>query len=375
MTRYEYGRLAGWVGILSNALLFLVKLFTGLFTGSISIMADAVNNLSDSATSAITLIAFRLSAKPADEEHPYGHARFEYLSAMVVSCVIVAIGAQFLFSSARKVIAPEPVIFSTPVAALLLVSVGLKLCQQLFYRRLGRRINSQALLANAADSRNDAVTTLAVLAGALVSHFTGAMLDGIMGVLVALFVIWSGISMLREALNPLLGEVPTKELVDAIHTKILGYPSVYGLHDLMVHNYGHDRCFASVHVELPAAQDIMVSHEIVDEIERDFLETMNLHMVIHLDPVKTDDPKVDRLRVLCAEAVSKVDPVLTIHDFRIVDGPHHTNLIFDVTVPPRFKMPDGALRERIGRDITGVDSAYRAVVTLDRSYVSTVRNS
>ncbi|MFP3153246.1 cation diffusion facilitator family transporter [Lachnospiraceae bacterium ZAX-1] len=372
--RYEYGRLAGWVGILSNVLLFLVKLFTGLFTGSISIMADAVNNLSDSATSGITLAAFRLSAMPADEEHPYGHARFEYVSAMIVSCVIIAIGTQFLFSSMRKAISPDPVIFSPLVAILLLISISIKLWQQLFYRTVGTRIDSQALLANSTDSRNDAITTFVVLLGSIIAHFTDLLLDGILGLFVALFVIWSGVSMLREALNPLLGSVPTKELVDTIHRKIRSYPSVYGMHDLMVHNYGHDRCFASVHVELPASQNIMVSHEIIDEIERDFLENMHLHMVIHLDPVITNDPKVDSLRKLCSTAVSKIDPVLTIHDFRIVDGPNRTNLIFDVTVPPRYKVPDSILREQISRNISEYDSSYYTIITLDRSYVSTMKN-
>lgn len=371
--RYKYARFAGFAGIISNVILFFIKLFTGLFTGSIAIMADAVNNLSDSAASVITLAAFRLSAMPADEEHPYGHARYEYASAVIVACVIISIGAQFLFSSVKEIINPSPVLFSPLAAILLIVSIGAKLWQTLFYLRIGKRIDSPALLANAADSRNDVITTLAVLIGSVTAHFTGVMLDGIMGVLVALFVIWSGVSTLRGALNPLLGYVPTKELVDAVRQKILAYPSVYGMHDLMIHNYGHDRCYATVHVELPASQDIMISHEITDEMERDFLENMNIHMVIHLDPVITGDPETDALRLLCAGVVSKVDAVLTIHGFRIVKGSGRTNIFFDVTVPPRHKTPDNILREEISRRISEHDSTYRAVITLDRGYTSSTK--
>jgi cation diffusion facilitator family transporter len=294
---------------------------------------------------------------------------------MVISCVIIVIGAQFLFSSAGKILNPDPVTFSPLVAALLLISIGIKLWQGLFYRAVGRRINSRSLLANAADSRNDVITTVTVLTGAIIAHLTGLILDGILGVVVALFVIWSGVSMLRDALSPLLGDAPNRELVEAISVKIRSYPSVFGLHDLMVHNYGPDRCFASVHVELPAAQDIMVSHEIIDDIERDFLETMHLQMVIHLDPVITDDPKVNALRKLCADAAAKIDPILTMHDFRRVEGQKNTNLIFDVTVPPRYKVSDSVLRERISRNISELDSSYHAVITLDRSYVSSVMNS
>jgi divalent metal cation (Fe/Co/Zn/Cd) transporter len=281
---------------------------------------------------------------------------------------------QLLLSSVRRVINPAPVIFSPLVAVLLAVSIGVKLWQRFFYRAIGLRIDSQALQANATDSRNDVITTSAVLSGAIIAHYTGLVLDGIMGIPVALFVMWSGISTLRDALSPLLGTAPSKELVEAIQHKIRSYPSVFGLHDLMVHNYGPDRCFASVHVELPASQDIMVSHEIIDDIERDFLETMRLQMVIHHDPVITDDPRVNALRELCVSIISKVDPVLTIHDFRIVEGSNHTNFIFDVTVPPRYKVPDNVLSERINRNISDIDSSYHAIITLDRSYTSTTKN-
>ncbi len=243
--------------------------------------------------------------------------------------------------------------------------------QSLFYRSVGRRIASQALLAASADIRNDVISTAAVLLSNLLAHYTGLIaLDGWMGLCVAIFIIWSGISMLREALSTLLGNAPDKALVDEISQKILAYPSVYGMHDLIVHDYGPLRRFASVHVEIPASQDIMLSHEIIDDIERDFMRDMNIQMVIHLDPVITNDPKVELMRSRVAHIAAEIDPALSIHDFRIVEGPSHTNLIFDVTVPPRFPVTDRALRGLFAQKVSGIDRRCFAVVTIDRSYIS-----
>lgn len=369
--RERCGKLAGFAGIVSNLLLFALKLLVGIFSNSISVMADAVNNLSDSASSLITVIGFKLAGRPADEKHPYGHARYEYISGLLISCIILVIGFQFLLSSFRKALNPEPVEFSAAALLALAASVVVKLLQGAFYRRIGAAIGSSTLTAAAADSRNDALTTSAVLVSAAVARFTGLNLDGYTGMLVALFILWSGVGLIRDTLDPLLGLAPDRELVASIQEKILGYETVIGLHDLMVHNYGPGRCFSSVHVEFPAGQDIMLSHDIIDNIERDFAREMNIALVIHLDPVVTDDPALDALKRQVGEIALSIDPVLSIHDFRMVAGPIHTNLIFDVVVPSGFKLEDAALLERFDREIKTVNEAYFCVVNVDRSYIST----
>lgn len=369
--RGQYGRLAGWVGILSNFALFLLKTFIGIMAGSIAITADAVNNLSDSASSVITLVGFRLSGMPADEEHPYGHARFEYISGLVVSFLILALGLQFLITSVQKAISPEQVRFNGVVAVILVLSILIKLWQGMFNKDIGKRIDSSALKATATDSLNDVITTAAVLLSAVIAHLTGLYLDGWMGILVAIFILVSGIRMIIETLNPLLGVAPDRSLVAGIQKRIMSYPSVLGMHDLIIHNYGPGRCFASAHVEVPASQDILVSHDIIDNIERDFATEMNIDLVIHLDPIITDDQRLSGFRGYVADAVREIDPVLTIHDFRMVEGHTHTNLIFDVVIPPRFYLTDTALRKAIGNKVCKLNENYYCVITVDRSYTST----
>jgi cation diffusion facilitator family transporter len=373
--REAYGRLAGLVGISSNILLFAAKLVIGLLSASISILADAVNNLSDCASSAITLAGFHLSARPADSRHPYGHARYEYISSLAVSCLILVIGFQFLISSFQKVRNPEPVVFSPVVVAVLVLSILIKQWQGLFNRHVGRRIQSPTLIATAADSRNDVLTTAAVLLSTVIAHLTGWQLDGYMGMAVALFILYAGIGLIREALNPLLGEAPDAALVAQIEEKIRGYDTVIGLHDLVVHDYGPDRRFASVHVEFPAAQDILVSHDIIDNIERDFAREMNILLVVHLDPVITDDPKLDALHEKLEAITREIDPALSIHDFRMVEGASHTNLLFDVVVPARYRLTDEALRERYAGAVETLEGGtYYSVVTIDRSYLASVES-
>lgn len=368
--REKLGRLAGVAGIASNILLFIAKLAIGLLSGSISILADAINNLSDSASSIITLVGFRLSAMPADSRHPYGHARYEYLSGLAVSCIILVIGAQFLISSFRKVLNPEPVDFSTAIVIVLILSIAVKLWQGRFNSAIGKRIHSDALAATAADSRNDVLTTAAVLISAVTARLTGWNLDGYMGMAVAAFILISGLGLIREALNPILGAAPDKELVREIEEKILGYDTVIGLHDLIVHNYGPDRRFASVHVEFPASQDILISHDIIDNIERDFAGHLNIMLVIHLDPVITDDPKLDALRESLTAITKAIDPLLSFHDFRIVEGNTHTNLLFDVVVPPKFRMSDTVLRECYANEVDMLEGGkYYCVITIDRNYI------
>lgn len=369
--RETYGKLAGWAGVLSNSFLFLIKILTGIFFHSISIIADAVNNLSDAASSIITLIGFKLSGKPADAEHPYGHARMEYITGLIVSFVILFLGLQLISSSVNKIFHPEEVHFSYITFFVLAVSILLKLWQGMFNQKIGKRIHSSALQATAADSLNDVYATTAVLFSAVIAQFTGFQLDGYMGVAVALFIMISGIKFVIETVNPLLGTAPDKDLVNIFYQKILSYDGVIGLHDLVIHNYGPERCFASVHVEVPAKQDIMVSHDVIDNIEYDFLHDLNIHLVIHLDPIVTDDERVNHLKEQVTSIVKTVSEELSIHDFRVVFGNTHSNLLFDIMVPFSFSMSDKELCHVIDQKVKQLNETYHTVITIDRSYIST----
>ncbi|MBD5103068.1 MAG: cation transporter [Subdoligranulum sp.] len=369
--RAAYGKLAGIVGIVCNLFLCAAKITAGVLSGSVSITADAVNNLSDASSSIITLVGFRLSAKPADEEHPYGHARIEYLAGLAVSVMILVIGVELARSGIGRILHPTPVTFSAVSAAVLLLSVGVKLWMAAFNRGLGKRIGSAALEATAMDSRNDVISTAAVLAACVIAHFTHWTLDGWMGLAVACFILWSGIGILKDTLNPLLGEAPDEALTAYIGKKVMSYEGVLGTHDLMVHDYGPGRRFASVHVEMAAEEDVMRSHEIIDNIERDFLQNDHISLVIHFDPIRTGDEAVGTHREWVRGLVQSISPELTIHDFRIVEGKTYTNLIFDTVAPHGFALSDAELRSRIQQLVTqGRDDGmrYYAVVTIDHSY-------
>ena len=367
--RGRYGKLSGLVGVGTNLLLFVVKFLTGFFFHSIAIMADAVNNFSDMASSLITLIGFKLSSKPADAQHPYGHARMEYISGLIVSFLVMMVGVQLVQSSFGKILRPQPTGFGFAVVAILAVSILLKLWQSAFYAKIGKKIDSTALQASSQDSRNDVLSTAAVLLGALVSRYTGLMLDGWMGLAVAAFIIVSGIRLIIDTTSPLLGLAPTKELVREIYRKIMSYQGILGLHDLNVHNYGPGRCFASVHCEVPADEDIMVSHDIIDNIERDFLKDLNIHLVIHLDPIVTGDERTNELKGVVAGIIREISPDITMHDFRVVWGTTHSNLIFDVVVPYRFRMADDQLQQTLVDRIHQMNPNYHAVVVVDHTYV------
>lgn len=371
--RTAYGNLASWVGIFCNLLLCAGKFLAGTLSGSISIAADAVNNLSDASSSVVSLIGFKLGARPADDEHPYGHARFEYLAGLAVAVMVLVIGLELLKSSVEKILNPAPVTFSWVAMAVLAASIAVKLWMALFNRALGKRINSGSLIATAADSRNDVLTTSAVLAASLISHFAKVELDGWMGVGVALFILYSGVGLVRDTIDPLLGLAPDPELVQYIHDKIMSYPGVLGTHDLMVHDYGPGRQFASVHVELAAEDDVMASHELIDDIERDFLKNDRLPVVIHFDPIVTSDAQVGDMRRWLAEAVKTIDPSLTIHDLRMVPGVSHTNLIFDCVTPPGFTISSGRLKEAIGRLVSEKDPGYRCVITVESNFAAVPR--
>lgn len=375
-TRDKCAAAAGFVGIISNVFLSILKIVIGIITNSIAITADAVNNLTDAGSSVITLIGFKLAEKPADAEHPYGHRRIEYITGLIVSMVITILGGQFLITSVQSLFEPTETNYSTAAFVILGISIVVKLWQSRFYTVVGRHIDSTALIATASDSRNDVLTTAAVLVGGLISRFTGIELDGWLGCAVAIFIVKSGIGLIIETADPLLGLAPDPELIKSIGRKIMSYKGVLGYHDLMVHNYGPDRCFVSVHVEVPAEQDILVSHDIIDNIEFDFLRETGMHVVIHLDPVVTADNETNTLHSEVADIVGKLSAELgkelSMHDFRVVKGQTHTNLIFDVAVPFDLKLTDHELRERIEAEIHKLSPDYNSVITCDRCYSQTV---
>ena len=365
--RAKIGKLSGFVGILANVILCAGKLFVGTISGSVSITADAMNNLTDAASAIVTLIGFKLAERPADEDHPYGHARYEYLSGLAVAALVLVIGFELGKTSLQKILHPESVAFSIPLVIVLVGSVVVKLWLSLFNTTLGKHIGSSTLLATAADSRNDVVATLAVLAAALVEKFTGYRVDGYMGMAVAIFIFYSAIGLAKETISPLLGESASPELAGLIADLMNSEPRVLGFHDLLVHDYGPGQRFGSLHVEMDQKEDPLACHELIDDLERLCLEKYNIHLVIHYDPVVVGDPEQDSLRATIFEALQAIDSRLNLHDFRLVRGSSHTNLIFDIALPSDLtgqekkigKAIDAALAER------GDDMKYYTVITFD----------
>ena len=331
--RTAVGTLSGAVGICVNLLLFLGKLLAGILTGSVSITADAMNNLSDASGSIVTLVGFKLAGKKPDASHPFGYARYEYLSGLAVSVMILLIGVELAKTSVEKILRPTAVVFSLTAAVVLVVSIGVKLWLSYFNTRLGNYIHSTTLLATAADSRNDCISTAAVLAAALAEHFFPIRMDGLMGLAVAVFILKSGWGLAKDTISPLLGEAAAPELRQKIVDYVAANPMVLGYHDLMVHDYGPGRQFASMHVEMDHRADPLVCHEIIDDMERECYESHGIQLVIHYDPVVVDDPELTALRERVRALVQEFDPSLNIHDFRMVRGERHTNLIFDVSMP------------------------------------------
>lgn len=363
--RTACGKLAGAVGIVCNLLLFVFKLLAGIFSGSVSVTADAINNLSDASSSLITLLGFKIAGMPADADHPYGHARMEYLSGLVVSAMILLIGAELVKSSFSKIIHPELVRFTGLTIAILSASVLVKLWLASFTKHLGQTIRSTALEATAADSRNDVISTLAVLAAGMVGQLLQWPIDGYVGLAVAVFILYSGISIARDTINPLLGAAPDPEFVKMISNTIHSYDKVLGIHDLIVHDYGPGRRFASAHIEMDSKEDPLVCHDIIDNIERDLAEHHNLQLVIHYDPVITDDQELNRMRSLVTAEVQSLDERLSLHDFRMVRGPEHTNLIFDLAVPFDLKNQTARLKQEIDRCVQFENQKYYTVITFD----------
>ena len=364
--RAAVGSLSGTVGILCNLLLFAVKLAAGLMTGALSITADAMNNLSDASASIVTLAGFRLAGKPADAHHPYGHARFEYLSGLAVAALILFIGFELAKSSLEKIFTPTPVAFSFVAVAILLLSMGLKLWMCLFNRKLGKEIQSQALMATAADSRNDCIATGAVLLAAVLGAVTKLHLDGWMGLAVAGFILYSGIQLAKDTINPLLGESADPELRQKIVDYIQRQPKVLGYHDLMVHDYGPGQRFASLHVEMDRNEDPLLCHEIIDDMERECLRSHNVHLVIHYDPVITDDPELNRMRQLISALLRVKDHRLTLHDFRMSQGETRTELSFDVDLPGDLQGQEETIRTTLETALNDLgEGEYGIAITFD----------
>ena len=373
-TRTAYGNLASGVGMACNLLLCLGKLLAGTLFGSIAIMADALNNLSDASSNVVSLIGFRLAAKAPDAEHPYGHARYEYLAGLVVSVTILGIGFSLLKESVVKVFHPTPVAFSWLSVGVLAASILVKLWMSGFNRKVGQLIGSETLLATAADSRNDVLTTSAVLLATVLCSLTGwDILDGLMGVAVAAFILWSGWGLVMDTLSPLLGETPSPELVEHIEQTVMSYPGVLGMHDLMVHDYGPGHQFASLHVEFPAETDPLSAHDVIDNIERDFLKKDNLQVTIHYDPIVTSDAQVGVLRSRLMEKVRRIDPQLSIHDLRIVPGETHTNVLFDLVFPAGYTGDQNAVLAEMCSFVTEQDPKYSCIIKLEQSYASAVQ--
>ena len=374
--RTQYGKLASVVGIVCNVLLFVGKLIAGLISGSIAIMADAVNNLSDAASNIVSLLGFKLSAMPPDEKHPYGYARYEYLAGFTVSALIVAIGISLGKESIEKLISPEMVTFSWLSVGILIGSILVKLWMSVFNKNIGKKIDSDTLIATAADSRNDVISTGAVLLSMFIAKFTGsAYVDGIMGILVACFIIYSGIGLVRETLSPLLGETPDPTLVERIESKVMSYEGVLGMHDLIIHDYGPGHQFASLHIEMPAEVDPLVSHDLIDIIENDFYTQEHLAVSIHYDPIVTSDDRVTKLKTELLEKIQQYNAQLHFHDLRLVPGETHTNVLFDLVFPVKHQDNQEQIVSDVEKIVKSIDPKYIPKIKAEYSFSGDIKSN
>lgn len=367
--RNAYGALAGGFGIVTNLLICIVKIIVGLISTSLSILADGINNLSDAGASILTLIGFKIASKPADEDHPFGHERMEYLSGLFVSILILIIGGTLFIDSIKQLINPTPMKVTLLTFIILISSILVKLLQMLLYRSLGKDINSTTLIATGVDSLNDCISTAAVLVGLFIFHITKfTRIDGIIGLFVAGFIIIVGIKLLKETMDPLLGVMPEPEEIDKIAKKIKSYEGVLGIHDLIIHNYGPSKTFVSVHVEVDKDIDVMISHDMVDNIEMDFKKEDNINLIIHMDPVDIHDEETIKLKEFVAKLLNEYDNRLTFHDFRIVKGVTHTNIVFDIVMPIKYELSPNELRTNIVKLIKQENNFLNPVITIDHFY-------
>lgn len=366
--RAAYGKVSGVTGVICNLLLFGMKLTVGLLSGGFSIIADAFNNLSDMGSSLVTLLGFKLSAKPADKEHPYGHGRLEYMTGFIVSVLIVLVGVELFRTAIGKIVSPQKIDVTLWTIAILVLSILIKLWMFLFNRKLGKAIDSAAILATARDSLNDAVSTSAVLAATLVYRFSGVNVDGFAALFVAGFILYGGFKSAMDTVNPLLGTPPSKEFVDDLRRRVMSYEMFTGVHDLIVHDYGPGRCFASVHIEVPADVDILRCHEEIDRCEREVGQALGILLVAHMDPVDNGENVASYRDIVLAE-LKEIDPAITMHDFRVVRGENASNLIFDVVVPFDYGVPDDELCRMIEFRVQKREPTFRCVIQVDRSYI------
>lgn len=367
--RQAYGVLCGAVGIFLNLCLFAGKFIAGTVSNSIAITADAFNNLSDAGSSIITLIGFRMAGQKPDPAHPFGHGRIEYISGLMVSMLITLMGLELLKSSFTKIIHPEELAFSPVIIVILSASILVKCYMYLYNRQIGKKINSTAMSATAADSLSDSIATAVVLVSTLTSHFTGLDVDGWCGLAVGLFICYTGYNAAKDTISPLLGQAPDKEFVQQVNDIVMAHQGVLGIHDLIVHNYGPGRVLISLHAEVPADGDILTLHDMIDTIEHELRSTLNCHAVIHMDPICVNDKDTERLRELVKNYLLEISPDLTMHDFRIVAGPTHTNLIFDVVAPYGFSLSDEALIQLINDKIHADNPQYFTVIDVDKQLV------
>ncbi len=369
--RTAYGVLASIVGIFCNILLFIVKFIVGLTVHSVSVMADAFNNLSDAGSSLISFVGVKIASKPADEEHPFGHGRMEYISALVVSFLVLEVGFTFLKDSIHKIKSPEILNFQMFSILILILSIGVKLWLGLFNRKLGRKIDSKVMIAMFTDSMGDVLTTSATILSLLFFHFTKINIDGFIGIGVALVVMWAGIGIAKDTLEPLLGEAVDPENYKRIKNFVESYDGIIGSHDLIVHNYGPNRSMASIHAEVPNNADITESHEIIDRIERDAIENLGIFLVVHMDPIEIEDEHILNIQNTTVSLIQEIDPACSIHDFRVVDGKHQINLIFDLVVPRDYaKEKQNEVERLLCEKLKEQDTRYEFVITVEHNFVS-----
>lgn len=368
--RRKYGVLCGGVGIGLNLLLFLAKFFAGTISGSIAITADAFNNLSDAGSSLVTIVGFKLAGQKPDPSHPFGHGRMEYLSGLAVSVLILLMGFELLQSSVDKIRAPQPIEFSWLSVVILLLGIAGKLYMSYYNRRIGDKINSAAMRATAADSLSDSISTAAVLVATLIAHFFSVNIDGWVGLAVAGFILFAGIKAAKETIDPLLGQAPDPELVADVEKTVLSFPPIQSIHDMIVHDYGPGRLMISLHAEVPADGDLLEMHDTIDLVEQTLREKFHCDAVIHMDPIVTNDEQVLKMRSKMCQLVQVIDKRITVHDFRMVTGPTHTNLIFDVACPFDVKQSDEDIKRQVVEIVDLLDGNYNAVVTVDRIYAA-----
>ncbi len=369
--RTAYGILSSIVGIICNIFLFGIKLTVGMVINSISVMADAFNNLSDAASSVISFIGVKLAGRPADKEHPFGHGRFEYISALAVAFLILQVGFSLFQSSFKKVLHPEEITFNPILVGILCVSVLVKVWMMLFNRKLGRRIRSTVMLATSADSMGDVIVTSATVISAVVAGLSGLKIDGYMGVVVSVFVMLAGFRIAKETLEPLLGQAVEREVYEKITNIVESYEGIVGTHDLIIHNYGPTRSMATIHAEVPNNINFEKAHEMIDSIERDVMEKLDLFLVIHMDPIEVNDEMVLEKKKLILGIIKELEEKATIHDFRIVNGEHQINLIFDLVLPYSYtKEAEQKLLSRIVEEIRNNDARYQCIITMENSFIA-----